>query len=76
LDEILSKAQSELDMATRADLLDDLQTRFMEEWMPLIVFYARPARTMLKGDIGGFDKTAGSWFGYGGLTEAHRWYYV
>lgn len=76
LDAILNKAQTELDNTARAVLMEDFQTRFMEEWQPLIVFYARPARTMLQGNIGGFDKTAGSWFGYGGLTEAHRWYQV
>jgi peptide/nickel transport system substrate-binding protein len=76
LDDILDRAQVELDGNARTQLMDEFQTKFMEEWQPLIVFYARPARTMLQGDIGGFDTTAGTWFGYGGLTKIPRWYYV
>ncbi len=33
-------------------------------------------KNMIAGNIGGFDTTAGPWFGYGANTKICRWYYV
>ena len=76
LDDILDRAIGELGIDARTDLLDEFQRRFVEEWQPLQVFFARPFRTMMQGDIGGYEQTAGTWYGYASLTKAHRWYYV
>ena len=61
LDDILDRAIGELDIDARTDLLDEFQRRFVEEWQPLQVFLARPFRTMMQGDIGGYEQTAGTW---------------
>lgn len=76
LDDILDRAQAELDIDARTELLDEFQQRFMDEWLPLIVFYARPYRSMLQGRIGGFDQTAGTWLGYSTGNEIGQWYQV
>ena len=76
LDDIFDRAIGELGIDARTDLLDEFQRRFVEEWQPLQVFFARPFRTMMQGDIGGYEETAGTWYGYASLTKAHRWYYV
>jgi hypothetical protein len=30
----------------------------------------------MQSNIGGFDTTAGPWFGYGATTKIGRWFYV
>jgi ABC-type transport system substrate-binding protein len=76
LDALMDKAQVELDTANRAKLLDEAQQRFIDEWMPMYVLYAQPVKTMVQGDVGGYDTTAGTWFGYSASTKVCRWFYV
>ena len=57
-------------------MLDEAQQKFIDEWMPMYVLYAQPVKTMIQGNIGGYDKVAGPWFGYGGSTKICRWFYV
>ena len=76
VDALLDKAISELDYDRRARLLDEFQQKFISDWMPQFVLYANPARYMLAPNIGGYDKTAGTWFGYGTWTKIGRLFYV
>jgi peptide/nickel transport system substrate-binding protein len=76
LDALMDKAQVELNKDNRAKMLDEAQQRFIDEWMPMYVLYAQPVKTMIQGDIGGWDTTAGLWYGYSGQTKVCRWYYV
>lgn len=76
LDAILDAAIQETDLVARAEMMDNFQQRFVEEWQPLQVFFARPQRIMMQGNIGGFETTAGTWYGYASITKTNRWYYV
>jgi ABC-type transport system substrate-binding protein len=76
LDALMDKAQVELNRDTRAKMLDEAQQRFIDDWMPMYVLYAQPVKTMIQGDIGGWDTTAGTWYGYSGQTKVCRWFYV
>lgn len=76
LDTLLDKAQVELNVDNRIKLMDEFQTRFMNEWMPMYVLCAQPRRPMLPPNIGGYDTSAGTWYGYGSLTKVGRWFYV
>ena len=76
LDAILDAAIQELDVPTRTEMMDNFQKRWFEEWQPLQVLYVLPNRTMMQGNIGGFETTAGAWYGYATNTKAGRWYYV
>ena len=76
LDALLDKAIIELDNNKRTTMLDEAQKKFMDEWMPMYVLYAQPVKTMVRGDVGGYDTTAGPTFGYGATTKVCRWYYV
>ena len=76
LDTLLEKAQAELNHNTRAQLLDQFQQRWVDEWRPLIVLHANPAVALIQGDIGGYEKSAGTWHAYGDWTRIREWYYV
>lgn len=76
LDALIDKATVELNMETRTKLLDEFQRRFVDEWMPNWVLCAIPGRQMLQGNIGGFDKIAGTWYGYSSQTKVCRLFYV
>jgi ABC-type transport system substrate-binding protein len=75
LDGLIDNAVTELDVDVRTELLDKAQQRFMDT-MPMLVLYTQPRKTMVQGDIGGFDQTFGIWLGYGMTTKVHRWFYV
>jgi peptide/nickel transport system substrate-binding protein len=76
LDALMDKAIVELDMNERTRMLEEAQTRFMDEWMPMYVLYAQPRKQMLQANVGGFDTTWGITFGYATNTKVCRWYYV
>ena len=76
LDAVLDKAQGELNTANRDKIMDEFQNRFMTEWMPMYVLCAQPRRVALPADVGGYDTSAGTWYGYGSLTKVCRWYYM
>ncbi len=76
IDALLDKAIGELNKDARAKMMDEFQTRFMDEWMLSFVLNTKPVRRMLQADIGGYDKWAGFWMQYSGNAQIGRWYYV
>ena len=76
LDALLDKAIVELNMDARTKMLEEAQTKFMDEWMPMYVLYAQPRKNMVHGNVGGFDTTWGITYGYATQTKVCRWYYV
>ena len=59
-----------------AQLLDDFQTKYMNEWLPNFILGAQPARNMLAANVGGYDTIAGTWYGYSANTKICRLFYV
>ena len=45
----------ELNKDARTKMLEEAQTRFIDEWMPMYVLYAQPVKTMVQGNVGGYD---------------------
>ncbi len=76
LDALLDKAIVELNRDARTKMLEEAQTKFMDEWMPMYVLYAQPRKNMIQGNVGGFDTTWGITYGYATQTKVCRWYYV
>jgi ABC-type transport system substrate-binding protein len=76
LDTLMDKAIVELDNKKRTAMLEEAQTKFMDEWMPMYVLYAQPRKNMIQGNVGGFDTTWGITYGYATQTKVCRWYYV
>lgn len=76
IDTLLDKALLELNKDARTKLMEEFQTRYMNEWMPSNVLAAQPKKNMLSADIGGYDKVVGPWFQYSSNGQAARWYYV
>src|SRR5262249_37088468 len=76
LHRLMDKAIVELKPDPRTAMLEEAQTRYMEEWMPMYVLCAQPKKYMLQGNIGGYDKVVGPWFQYSSNGQAARWYYV
>jgi ABC-type transport system substrate-binding protein len=76
LDAMVDKAQVELNRPARDAIMEDFQTKFLTDWMPMYVLCANPVRNMVQGNIGGYDTTAGPWFGYSAQTKVGRWFYV
>lgn len=75
-DALLDKAIGELNSDKRTQLLDEFQQKFISDWLPNFVLNAYPARNMLAGNIGGYDKSAGTWYGYSSHTKIARWFYL
>jgi ABC-type transport system substrate-binding protein len=76
LDALVDKALLELNPKARTELLDQFQTKFENDWRPMYVMHANAARYVVQSNIGGYDKTAGTWFGYSWYTKIGRWFYV
>ena len=76
LDALLDKAIVELNADRRTQLLDEFQQKFNTEWMPNFVLHANPVRNILPGSVGGYDKSAGTWYGYSSWTKPARWFYL
>jgi peptide/nickel transport system substrate-binding protein len=75
-DRILDKAITELNFDARKQLMEEYQQKWYSEWRPMFVMHTNARKTMLQGDIGGFDTTWGPWHGYMSSTKVCRWYYV
>lgn len=75
-DSILDKAFAELKPEARTKLMDEFQQKFYDEWMPMFVLCANPVKTLVQGNIAGYDALAGTWFGYSATTKVNRLYYV
>ncbi len=76
IDTLLDKAIIELNKDNRIQMIEEFQRRYMDEWMPTNVLAAQPKKTMLAGNIGGYDKVVGPWFQYSSNGQAARWYYI
>jgi ABC-type transport system substrate-binding protein len=76
LDALIKKAQAELDNNARARLLDQFQQQWIDDWRPLIALHANPVFELVQGDVGGYEKSAGTWHGYGDWTRIREWFYV
>lgn len=74
LDDILDRAEGELDFDARSELLNEFQERYESEWQPIIWLYVRPQKTILQEHIGGYAETFGPWLGYGAITDVKHWY--
>jgi hypothetical protein len=44
--------------------------------MPMYVLCAQPRRVAIPADVGGYETTAGTWYGYGSLTKVCRWFFM
>ena len=66
----------ELNFDARRAMLEDFQTRWVNEWRPMFVMHSNAVRDVVQSNIGGFDKVAGTWFGYSNETKACRWFYI
>ncbi len=76
LDALLEKSLKELNTEARTKLLDEFQTKFMTEWRPQWVMHANAVRHVLQPNVQGYDKTAGTWYGYSERTKVGRWNYI
>ncbi|RLT35194.1 MAG: ABC transporter substrate-binding protein [Chloroflexi bacterium] len=76
IDTLVEKALGELNRDARTKLLEEFQQRFHDEWMLSFVLNARPARRIVAGNVGGYDKVAGFWNQYSSNAQVGRWYYV
>ncbi|MEI6665747.1 MAG: ABC transporter substrate-binding protein [Chloroflexota bacterium] len=76
LDALLDKARGELNNTARTALFETFQQKFVDEWVPMWVLHAWATRDMVQANIGGFDKAAGTWFGYGWYTKQGKWFYT
>jgi len=61
---------------TTDSLPDEARQHFIDDWMAMYVLYAGAAKTLVQGNIGGYDTTPGTWHGYSGSTKVCRWFYV
>jgi peptide/nickel transport system substrate-binding protein len=75
-DALLDKALKELNQEARTKLLDEFQTKWMTEWRPMYVMHANAIRNVTQSNIGGYDKLAGTWFGYSEGTKICRLTYL
>jgi ABC-type transport system substrate-binding protein len=76
LDARLEKAIVELNRDQRNKQLEEFQQKWITDWRPMFVMHANAVKTMVQGDIGGYDKIAGTWFGYSANTKVCRLFYV
>jgi ABC-type transport system substrate-binding protein len=75
-DRILDKAVGELNRDARFALMDEYQTKWQNEWRPMYVMHSNAVKTMVQGNVGGYDKLAGTWFGYSANTKVCRLFFV
>ena len=75
-DRILDKAIVELNRDARTKLLEEYQQKWFTDWRPIFVMHSNAVKTMVQGNVGGFDTIAGLWYGYSANTKVCRLYYV
>jgi peptide/nickel transport system substrate-binding protein len=75
-DAILDKAIVELNKDARTKMMDEYQQRWFDEWLPIYPWHADAVKTMVQGNVGGYDALVGPWFGYSQLTKISRLYFV
>ncbi len=76
LDALLEKSLRELNFDARKQLLEEYQTRWVNEWRPNYTLHANAVRNVLQPNIGGYDKLAGTWYGYSTWTKVSRLTYL
>ncbi len=67
-DALLEKALAEGDPKARAEILNQFQQKWVDEWLPHIQFYATPVRHFVQPNFAGFDKLLGPWDSGRGMT--------
>jgi ABC-type transport system substrate-binding protein len=75
-DRILDKAIVELNKDARTKMLDEYQQRWFDEWLPIYPWHADAVKTMVQGNVGGYDAIVGPWFGYSQRTKISRLFFV
>ncbi|MPZ99118.1 MAG: hypothetical protein GEU80_07215 [Dehalococcoidia bacterium] len=77
-DALIERGLVTFDADARQEIAEEFQTKFMEEWQPMVVLNIQPERYVLQPNIGGFDTTAGPWgfTGYRLTNKAGRWFEV
>jgi peptide/nickel transport system substrate-binding protein len=76
LDTLIDKALAELNTQARTQLLDEFQTKWVDDWRPMYTLHANAVRNALQPNIGGYDKLAGTWYGYSSWTKICRLTYL
>jgi peptide/nickel transport system substrate-binding protein len=76
LDALIDKALAELNPQARAQLLDEFQQKWVDDWRPMYTLHANAVRNALQPNIGGYDKLAGTWYGYSSWTKICRLTYL
>jgi ABC-type transport system substrate-binding protein len=75
-DRILDKAIGELNRDARFALLDEYQQKWQSEWRPMYVMHSNAVKTMVQGNVGGYETLAGTWFGYSANSKVCRLFFV
>jgi ABC-type transport system substrate-binding protein len=76
LDALLEKAMKELNVDARRQLLEEFQTKWVNEWRPMFVMHSNAVRHVVQPNVGGYDTVAGTWYGYSSNTKVCRWFYL
>ena len=69
LDSILDKAEGELNKDARTQLFETFQEKWISDWRPMLVLHANAVKTLVQGNIAGYDKQTGIWHGYRSTQE-------
>ena len=77
LDAILDKAIAETKREARKELFNQFQQKYQDEWRPDLILHLAQTKSLIGGNIGGFDKLAGTWGpgfqrGSGGLFAVNK----
>lgn len=77
-DALIERGLEAVDPEARAEVAEEFQQKYVEEWMPTIVLGPRNERFILQPNFRGFDATSGPW-GFGSYmmrNDAHRWWFA
>jgi ABC-type transport system substrate-binding protein len=75
-DRIIEKAVSALKFEERKQLMEEYQTKWVNEWRPMYVMHANATKTMMQANIGGYHEVAGTWSSYNSSNKLRLLYYV
>jgi hypothetical protein len=67
---------AELNTDVRTELMDQFQTRWVNEWRPANPWYAKAARHVVAPNVGGYDTIAGPWLGHGDRSMQRKLFFV